>query len=274
MSEGHANSAIVHTNEAEFDAVVANAPLALVKLGAPWCPPCRMMGPYIELFARQYAGQALVVEVNSDETPALKERFEVNGIPHVVLLRNGQVADFFAGFSGDVEMRKRVRTMILGENAGDDLSQAELDFAAAALAAEEAFEAADALLHATPEHQAVQEAWKPQGEKYKAALEAANAELDAGTIDQSTHDQRVEAAQTEAQAFQQTDDFKALYAAYRAVAAASSGEKNYIAALTAAVDQFFPLAASTAPAATNDQTELDGAHTGAVCQLGDPSCQS
>ena len=105
---------------------MSKAPIALVKLGAPWCPPCRMMGPYIELFARQYRGIALVVEVNSDETPALCERFNVDGVPHVVLLKNGHEFDHFAGFTGD-EIRDQVRKLILGENAIDDLSDAEAD---------------------------------------------------------------------------------------------------------------------------------------------------
>jgi thioredoxin 1 len=269
MSESHGNSAIVHATESDFDAIVARRSVVLVKFGAAWCPPCRMMGPYIELFARQYAEQALVVEVDTDHEKGLKQRFGVGGIPHVILLRNGETAGQIVGFAGDVGIRKQVRNLILGESASEELSQPELDFAAAALLAEQALTAAEEIVEASPENRALEEAWKPHGDAYKAAVESAAAELTANIIDQETHDQRVAAARTNAQAAQQTEEFKALIAAYKQVAAA--GEQTYIEAIAAAVDQFFPLAAAAAVTATGEE---GATASGAACQIGDESCRS
>jgi thioredoxin 1 len=269
MSESHGNSAIVHATESNFDEIVARRSLVLVKFGAAWCPPCRMMGPYIELFARQYAEQALVVEVDTDQAKELKQRFGVGGIPHVILLRNGEAGGEFVGFAGDVGIRKQVRDLILGESASEPLSQSELDFAAAALAAEEAFGAADAVAKASPENKALQAAWEPFGKAYKTAVEAAAAELEAKAIDQETHDQRVAAATTEARAAQQTEEIQTLIAAYKQVAAL--GEKTYIATIAAAVDQFFPLASAAAGTVVSEE---GATASGAVCQIGDDSCRS
>jgi thioredoxin 1 len=269
MSESHGNSAIVHATESDFDEIVARRSVVLVKFGAAWCPPCRMMGPYIELFARQYAEQALVVEVDTDHAKGLKQRFGVSGIPHVILLRNGEAGGEFVGFAGDIGIRKQARALILGENASEELSQSELDFAAAALLAEAAFKAADEVAEASPENQALEAAWKPHGDAYKAAVEAAAAELEAKTIDQETHDQRVAAAVTAARAAQQTEEFKTLIAAYKQVG--EPGEKTYIGAIAAAVDQFFPLAS---PAPTTTTGEDVATTSGAICALGDESCRS
>ena len=84
---------VKHVKTAEFDAMMEEAPLAMVDFWASWCGPCRMLGPVMEELAAQYEGKALVAKVNVDEEPELARRFGVMNIPTVVFLKNGREFD-------------------------------------------------------------------------------------------------------------------------------------------------------------------------------------
>ena len=58
---------------------------------APWCGPCRMMGPIIEQLAEEYEGKAKVGKVNVDEEGELSQAFGVMSIPTIVLVKDGKV---------------------------------------------------------------------------------------------------------------------------------------------------------------------------------------
>jgi len=62
----------------------------LVDLWAPWCGPCRMVSPALAEVATEMAGQIKLVKVNVDESPRLQQRFGVQSIPTLLLLRDGQ----------------------------------------------------------------------------------------------------------------------------------------------------------------------------------------
>jgi len=63
----------------------------IVDLWAPWCGPCRMVGPALEQLARDLAGQVKLVKVNVDVSPQLSQRFGAQAIPTLLVLRGGQV---------------------------------------------------------------------------------------------------------------------------------------------------------------------------------------
>src|ERR1700755_1342842 len=86
-------SNVITLTHANFDQEVLGSDVpVVVDYWAPWCGPCRMLGPVIEELAGERPGTGRVAKVNVDEEPALAERAGVRGIPYVVLYRDGEVA--------------------------------------------------------------------------------------------------------------------------------------------------------------------------------------
>ena len=63
----------------------------MVDFWAAWCGPCRVAAPEVSALAREMAGKALVLKVDTEAHPDLAARFRVQGIPNFVVLRNGEV---------------------------------------------------------------------------------------------------------------------------------------------------------------------------------------
>jgi len=81
----------VEVNDATFDDLIKGSPLpVLVDFWAPWCGPCRMLGPALERLAQKKAGEVVVAKLNTDESPATQNRFGVRGIPTLIVFKNGE----------------------------------------------------------------------------------------------------------------------------------------------------------------------------------------
>ena len=74
----------------ENEVMKSNIPV-LIDFWAPWCGPCRMIGPIIEQLAEEYEGKAKVGKVNVDEEGELSQAFGVMSIPTIVLVKDGKV---------------------------------------------------------------------------------------------------------------------------------------------------------------------------------------
>jgi thioredoxin 2 len=89
---------LAETGAADFQAVVEQAPIpVLVDFWAPWCGPCRMVGPAVERLSEELAGRLKVAKLNTDDEPALGERFRVQSIPTLVLMDGGRERDRVVG---------------------------------------------------------------------------------------------------------------------------------------------------------------------------------
>ena len=69
----------------------------VIDLWAPWCGPCRTLGPIIEKVIAATDGKVVLVKVDTDQNPSIAQAFEVQSIPAVYALRNGVVVDGFTG---------------------------------------------------------------------------------------------------------------------------------------------------------------------------------
>ena len=97
---------IAEASGASFsDVVEASKIPVLLDLWAPWCGPCRMVGPTLEKLAHQYAGRVKLVKVNVDEAPEVARRFAVQGIPTLILVNRGQVLDRRTGAIPEAALR-------------------------------------------------------------------------------------------------------------------------------------------------------------------------
>jgi thioredoxin 2 len=101
---------ITDARDDDFVEVVDAATLpALVDLWAPWCGPCRVVSPALENLAHQFAGRLKLVKVDVDESPRLAQRFEVQGIPTLLVTRGGAVIARQTGAAGEAALRAWLR---------------------------------------------------------------------------------------------------------------------------------------------------------------------
>ncbi|HOG18264.1 MAG: Thioredoxin-1 [Syntrophaceae bacterium PtaU1.Bin231] len=93
------NSELVkHVDDNNFEAqVLKNTKPVLVDFWAPWCGPCRALGPVLEEVAREYGEKVGIVKVNVDENPETSSRYGVRSIPTIVVIRDGEVRETHVG---------------------------------------------------------------------------------------------------------------------------------------------------------------------------------
>jgi thioredoxin 2 len=104
---------IVDATDDTFAEVAEKASVpVVVDLWAPWCGPCRMVSPALAQVAEQLAGRIKLVKVNVDNSPRLQQRFGVQAIPTLLIIRDGQVVAQQAGAAPAAELRAWVERAV------------------------------------------------------------------------------------------------------------------------------------------------------------------
>lgn len=117
---------VVEVSEATFDQEVlqrsTSVPI-IVDLWAPWCGPCKTLGPILERAIDEQGGQMILAKVNVDQNPGIAQAFEVQSIPAVYVVAGGQVVDGFIGAIPEHEVQGFIQNVSLNFSDSNLLSE-------------------------------------------------------------------------------------------------------------------------------------------------------
>ena len=91
-------SAVIKVTNDNYTALTKQHELLVVDFWAPWCPPCRALGPHIEALATEYAGKVGIGKCNVDENRELTKQFGVSSIPAIFFIKKGKIVDQHLGY--------------------------------------------------------------------------------------------------------------------------------------------------------------------------------
>jgi len=106
MADTNAAHAVQHVTDQDFDKVVQGGKPVLVDFWAPWCGPCRIIGPIVEELAPSYEGRAVITKMNVDDNPGIAQRLGVTSIPTLMMFKNGKLVDRAVGAMPKSELQK------------------------------------------------------------------------------------------------------------------------------------------------------------------------
>ncbi len=105
-----ASANVLELTTDNFTSEVNSGTLVVADFWAPWCGPCRLLGPVIDRAADQFAGQVKIGKVNVDENGDLAQKYDVNTIPRVMMFKGSDQPVFVhVGVLNDAELTKQIQ---------------------------------------------------------------------------------------------------------------------------------------------------------------------
>jgi len=99
----------IHVTDAAFEKTVLQNPLpVIIDFWAPWCSPCKIVGPMLDKIAKEQAGKLIVAKVNTDENPNWASQYGVQGIPTMLFIFGGKIVHRQVGALPERMLREAV----------------------------------------------------------------------------------------------------------------------------------------------------------------------
>ena len=105
----------IHVGEDSFDVAVLKSPVpVLVDFWAPWCGPCKMIAPILDEIAKEQGGKVRIAKIDVDQNQALAARYNIRGIPTMILFHNGAVKETIVGLTGKQNIVSKLEALAGG----------------------------------------------------------------------------------------------------------------------------------------------------------------
>jgi thioredoxin 1 len=100
-----ADEKVVQVTDGDFQEKILKSDIpALVDFWAPWCGPCKAIGPMVNELAGEYEGKVKIAKMNVDENPETPGKYGIRAIPTLIFFKNGKVADQITGAVGKTQL--------------------------------------------------------------------------------------------------------------------------------------------------------------------------
>jgi len=99
--------------DTNFESIVTGTELPiLIDFWAPWCGPCKVMGPIVDELAQEYDGKAIVAKINVDQNQKLSQHFQVRSIPTFMLIKENELKGRFQGMVPKPNLEELLNSLI------------------------------------------------------------------------------------------------------------------------------------------------------------------
>lgn len=102
----------IEVTDQDLDKAIQTYPHLVVDCWAPWCGPCKMLGPILENLAKKHKGEVVFAKLNVDENPTTAKRFGIRSIPNLLVFKNGVKKGDIVGAMPESRLMERIKTLL------------------------------------------------------------------------------------------------------------------------------------------------------------------